>query len=71
MARWAGELDTHPGHGGLWGTSRDNQRDRQLHLVDWQVEHVSPVDMLDIDGLLDELAALYLARVARIARRAA
>ena len=70
-ARWAVELDIHPGHGGLWGTSRDNQRDRQLHLVDWQVEHVSPVDMLDIDGLLDELAALYLARVARIARRAA
>jgi len=63
--RWAVELDIHPSHGQLWGTSRDNQRDRQLHLIDWQVEHVSPIDMLDVEGLLDELATLYFTRTAR------
>jgi len=61
--RWAVELDIHPGHRTPFGPTRDHQRDRQLHLIDWQVEHVTPIDMLDVVGLLDELAELYRARV--------
>ena len=62
-ARWGVELDIHPSHESPLGATRDAQRDRQLHLIDWQVEHVKPVDMLDLEGLLDELAELYHARL--------
>jgi hypothetical protein len=61
--RWAVEVDVHPAHLSLLGTTNDKQRDRQLHLIDWQVEHVTELDLLDLPGLLDELVALYLARV--------
>ena len=60
--RWGVELDIHPIHDSPLGTASDAQRDRQLHLIDWQVEHVKPVDMLDLEGLLDELAELYQTR---------
>ena len=60
--RWAVEVDVHSSHGELVGTTRDKRRDRQLHRLDWQVEHVTEIDLLDIECLLDELADLYLAR---------
>lgn len=63
--RWGVELDIHPRHGEPWGSARDFQRDRQLHRLDWQVDHVVPVDLLVLEQVLDELAANYLARVAR------
>lgn len=61
--RWAVELDLHPGHFEMMRSTSDHQRTRQLHLIDWQVEHVTPIDMLDLVGILDELAELYRARV--------
>ena len=61
--RWAVELDIHPGHRAPFGPTRDHRRDRQLHLIDWQVEHVTPIDMLDRVALLDELTELYRTRV--------
>lgn len=61
--RWGVELDIHPVHDSPLGSASDDRRDRQLHLMDWQVEHVKPVDMLDVEGLLDELAELYFTRV--------
>lgn len=67
--RWAVEVDVHPAHLELWGTTSDKRRDRQLHLIDWQVERVTPLDLLDIRRLLDELAALYHARVAALGER--
>ncbi len=67
--RWAVEVDVHPAHVELSGTTRDKRRDRQLHLIDWQVERVTPLDLLDLHGLLDELAALYRARSTAIRGR--
>jgi hypothetical protein len=66
--RWAVEVDVHPAHGQLFGTTKDKRRDRQLHLIDWQVERVTQLDLLDMRGILDELHALYLARVAAVHR---
>jgi len=65
--RWAVEVDAHPSHLHLAGTTRDKQRDRQLHMIGWQVERVTPVDLLDLSGLLDELAALYRTRATQFA----
>ena len=60
--RWAVEVDVHPSHLGLVGTSNDKRRDRQLHLVDWQVERVSALDFISLETTLDELARLYQRR---------
>ncbi len=57
--RWAVEVDVHPHHLDLVGTTRDKRRDRQLHLIGWQVERVTRLDLLDLRGILDELVALY------------
>lgn len=63
-ARWAVEIDVHPDHLLLEGTTRDKRRDRQCHLIGWQVERVTEADLIDLQSLVEELAALYLARVA-------
>jgi hypothetical protein len=60
--RWAVEIDAHPAHLLLDGTTRDKQRDRWCHRIDWQVERVTELDLLDIESLCDELADLYRAR---------
>ncbi|MDP9465138.1 MAG: type IV toxin-antitoxin system AbiEi family antitoxin domain-containing protein [Actinomycetota bacterium] len=65
--RWAVEIDVHPDHLLLEGTVRDKRRDRQCHLIGWQVERVTEVDLIDIPGLVDELVALYEARIAAAA----
>ena len=62
-ARWAIEIDVHPDHFLLEGTTRDKRRDRQCHLIGWQVERVTEIDFLDLPSLVDELVALYLVRV--------
>jgi len=67
--RWAVEVDVHPAHVELAGTTRDKRRDRQLHLIDWQVERVTPLDLLDIRRVLDELTSLYHARTAALRSR--
>ena len=69
--RWGVEVDLHPDHLLLDGTTRDKRRDRACHRVDWQVERVTEIDLIDIDGLCDELAALYTARCEALRRRAA
>lgn len=63
--RWAVEVDVHPAHLDIEGTSRDKQRDRQLHLIDWQVERVTSVDLLHERRVVEELVALFHAREAR------
>lgn len=67
--RWGVEVDVHPSHIELPGTTRDKQRDRQLHLIDWEVERVTPLEMLDVPAILTELEELYHARVAHLTRR--
>lgn len=65
--RWAVEVDVHPDHLSLEGTTGDKQRDRQLHLVDWEVERVTALELLDLPAILDELVELYRARASRAA----
>lgn len=65
--RWAVEVDVHPSHLHLTGTTRDKQRDRQLHLIGWQVERVTELDLLHLRATLDELVELYRARAADFA----
>lgn len=67
--RWGVEVDVHPTHFELVGSTKDHRRDRQLHRIDWQVEHVTELDLLDLEGLLDELAELYRTRLAVVAAR--
>lgn len=65
--RWAVEVDVHPAHLGLEGTTGDKRRDRQLHFVDWQIERVTALDMLDLPTILNELVDLYYQRSRRAA----
>jgi hypothetical protein len=67
--RWAVEVDLHPTHFAVLGTSRDTQRDRQCHLIDWQVDRVSPLDYVRFAETIDELEQLYRARCKVFARR--
>lgn len=66
--RWGVEVDVHPSHFRLSGVTRDQRRDRKVHLVDWQLEHVTELDLLDLEPVLDELALLYRTRVERFAQ---
>jgi hypothetical protein len=67
--RWGIEIDLHPTHLFLEGTTADKQRDRQCHLIDWQIERVTRLDFLDLPACADELLALYRARCANLAAR--
>jgi len=67
--RWGVEVDIHPDHFLQFGTA-DRRRDRQCHLIGWEVDHVTALDMLDFDALIDELVELYHARVAELSGRA-
>ncbi|HRB03393.1 MAG TPA: hypothetical protein PLP26_08505 [Ilumatobacteraceae bacterium] len=62
--RWGVEIDVHPDHLLLDGTTRDKRRDRQCHRVGWQVERVTELDLVDINAICDELADLYRVRSA-------
>jgi hypothetical protein len=64
-ARWAIEIDVHPDHLLLEGTTRDKRRDRQCHMIGWQVERVTELDLIDLSSLVDELSSLYELRISR------
>lgn len=63
--RWAVEVDVHSDHLGLEGSTKDKRRDRGMHSVDWQIERVTRIDLLDLRGILEELVALYHRRLSR------
>jgi very-short-patch-repair endonuclease len=65
--KWAVEIDGFRTHFELAGGASDRRRDRRSHALGWQVERVSPVDLADVDGTCDELAALYRHRAASVA----
>ncbi len=66
---WGIEIDVHPDHLLLEGTTRDKAHDRQCHLIGWQIDRITPLDLLDLPGVALELKALYMVRLAQ--RRAA
>lgn len=57
--RWGVEVDVHPSHLGMVGSTSAKRRDRQTELVGWRIHRVTGLDLLDLDGTADELAALY------------
>ncbi len=61
--RWGIEVDVHPSHLLLDGTTRDKRRDRQCHLIGWEVERVTLLDLRDLRGLVLELKAIYMRRL--------
>ncbi|MCU1394384.1 MAG: hypothetical protein JWM34_2812 [Ilumatobacteraceae bacterium] len=63
---WGLEIDIHPDHFLRDGNGADRQRDRQCHLIGWQVDRVTALDLLDLDALADELVELYRRRRADI-----
>lgn len=65
--RWGIEVDVHPDHLLLAGTTDDKRRHRQCHLIRWQVDRVTTLDLLDLEGTCDELALIYDARVQAVA----
>jgi hypothetical protein len=67
--RWGVEVDIHPEHLTLDGHARDARRDRQVHMIGWQVEHVTEADMADVAQLADELATLYHLRLRSVDTR--
>ena len=68
--RWGVEVDIHPDHFLLFG-AEDRRRDRQCHQIGWHVDRVTAIDMLDFDGIINELVDNYHARVAELASRTA
>ena len=66
--RWGLEVDVHPDHFLQQGTA-DRRRDRQCHLIGWQVDRVTALDLLDMAHLVSELVSLYRCRVAELAGR--
>ena len=65
--KWAVEVDGFDDHFQLVGGTSDRRRDRKSHVIGWQVERVSPLDLSDVDGVCDELAGLYRERCATFA----
>lgn len=60
--RWGIEIDVHGEHFLLEGGTNDRRRDRGCHLIGWQIERVTPLDLADLDSICDELVELYEAR---------
>lgn len=69
MVRWAVEVDVHPEHVSLRGTSNDKRRDRWCHRIDWQVDRITELELLDPEAICDELADNYRLRCEHLARR--
>jgi hypothetical protein len=65
--RWGVEVDVHPSHLGIEGTASDKRRDRQCHLIGWQIERVTVLDLLDLEHVAAELAALFAVRCEQVA----
>jgi hypothetical protein len=63
--RWGIELDIHPEHRTFDGQASDARRTRDLHVLDWEIEPVTELDMENVAAIADELAALYRARCRR------
>jgi hypothetical protein len=65
--RWGIEIDVHPSHLGLVGSTGDKQRDRQAKMIGWSIDRVTGLDLVDLDVTVDELAALYHLRCKEVA----
>jgi hypothetical protein len=60
--RWGIEIDVHPHHLGLAGSTNDKRRDRQAKLLGWSIDRVTGLDLADLDRTIDELVAIFKVR---------
>ena len=65
--QWGVELDIHPEHRTVEGQATDALRRRDMHLMGWQIETVTELDMEDPEALADALVALYRRRRRHVA----
>jgi hypothetical protein len=65
--RWGIEIDVHPSHLGLIGSTSDKQRDRQAKMVNWSIDRVTGLDLVDLAATIDELVTLYRVRCKEVA----
>lgn len=68
--RWGIEIDVHPSHLDVWGTTRDKRRDRLVHQLGWQVDRITELDLDDPGRVGRELAMLYARRCESLGRAA-
>lgn len=62
--KWGIEIDVHPSHLGVVGSTRDKRRDRQASLLGWTISRVTGLDFTEFDPMIDELVLVYRAQVA-------
>lgn len=60
--KWGIEIDVHPSHLGIIGSTSDKQRDRQAAILGWSITRVTGLDFAEFDLMIDELMAVYSAR---------
>jgi biotin operon repressor len=66
--RWGIEVDIHPEHA-IDAGALDKRRDRRGQLIDWQTSRYTELDFLDLAATVDEIVALYHARIEALAAR--
>ena len=65
--RWGIEIDVHPSHLGVVGSTDDKRRDRQAALLGRSIVRLTALDLIDLDATADELVALYHVRRTEVA----
>jgi len=65
--RWGIEIDVHPSHLGVIGSTDDKRRDRQAALLGWSIVRLTALDLIDLDATASELVALYRVRCSEVA----
>jgi len=60
--RWGIEVDVHPSHLGVIGSTKDKSRDRGAKRIGWSIDRVTALDLIDLDAIADELTDLYRVR---------
>ncbi len=61
--KWGVEIDVHPSHLGVIGSTSDKRRDRQAAMLGWTITRVTGLDFTDFPAMIDELLAVHSARV--------
>ncbi len=61
------DVDVHPSHLGIIGSTDDKRRDRKAALLGWSIVRLTALDFIDLEATADELLALHMVRCAEVA----
>lgn len=61
--KWGIEIDVHPSHLGVIGSTSDKRRDRQASMLGWSISRVTGLDFADFPAMIGELLAVYRVRL--------